>query len=102
MTNCCIIITTTDKEYIAQNIAQIVVEQNFAKCILQDEVKSTYMWEGKLTRDKEYRLMIKSAINDAEKIIELIKSNHNYSLPGIIQINIDSGDKNYLDWLGGK
>ncbi len=99
MTGCCIIITTTDKEKVAENIATTLVEQGFAKCVWNDNVKSTYMWEGKLTHDIEYRIMIKSAISNADKIIEEIKSMHNYSLPGIVQLNIDSGNENYLSWL---
>jgi len=94
-----IIITTTDKNEVAQKIASHLVEAKLAACVQMDEVASFYQWEGKLCQEKEFRLMIKGMSSNYEKIETAIKKHHNYSLPQIIKLDIDGGSKEYLDWI---
>lgn len=99
MTNCCIIMTTTDNLEIATKISTDLIKLNFAKCIQKDKVESIYKWEEKVVTGNEYRLMIKCVSSNAKVIIEYIKREHNYTLPEIIQINIDDGSEEYIKWL---
>lgn len=99
MTNCCIIMTTTDNPDIATNISIDLVKLGFAKCIQKDNIESIYEWEGKVETGNEYRLMIKCVSSNAKAIMEYIKQKHNYTLPEIIQINIDNGSEEYIKWL---
>ena len=44
-------------------------------------------------------ILIKSKKSSYKKIEVLIKKLHNYELPEIISININQGDKDYLEWV---
>lgn len=99
MTNCSIIITTTDDLKVAKNIAEKLVDKNLAKCVWRDEINSTYEWEGKIVTDSEYRLFIKSTKAKYKDIEAIIKELHNYDLPGIIEIDITNGSKEFLSWI---
>lgn len=101
MSNCSITITTTDDLKVAKEIAEKLVEQDLAGCVWQDEVSSTYKWQGKIVTSLEYRLFIKSAKSKFTEISTIIKKYHNYDLPGIIEIVISDGDWEFLKWLGG-
>lgn len=99
MTNCSIIITTTTDEAVAHHIAKHLVSKQLAKCVQIERIQSIYMWEGKLVEEGEYRLQIKVADILAAQVMEQIKALHNYQLPEIIQLAINNGNKEYLQWL---
>lgn len=94
-----IIITTTDKIEIAQEIASYLIQNNLAACVQIDEVLSFFKWEEKISQEKEFRLMIKALSDNYKKIEVAIKTRHNYSLPQIISLDIADGSKEYLDWI---
>lgn len=94
-----IIITTTDKKEVAQEIASYLIQSNLAACAQIDEILSFFKWEGKLSQEKEFRIMIKAPSENYIKIEKAIKTHHNYSLPQIIKIDIAAGSKEYLDWI---
>lgn len=102
MTNpslCCIIITTTDAEHIANSIAEELITQSLAKCVQKDTIQSIYEWESKIIHGVEYRLMIKCTESKADSAMKYIKDRHNYEIPEIIKINIDDGNKEYIKWM---
>lgn len=98
----CIVLTTTDKEDVAKEIAGKLVEADLAACVQIDQVNSFYKWEGKVQNDNEYRLMVKARSSNYDLIEKKITSLHNYQLPQILKLDISGGSKAYLDWLAGK
>ena len=99
MQNIDLIITTTDDQSIAYNIAQDLVIENLAACTQIDEVISFYKWEGQLEQQKEFRIMIKAKNIHYTKIEKKILALHNYSTPQIIRLKIDGGLEKYLNWI---
>lgn len=102
MTNCSLVITTTDDIKIAEDISKKLVEESVARCVWRDDVTSTYEWEGKVKSSKEYRLFIKTTKDKFEKIESIIKNIHNYDLPAIIEVDLSNGNKEFLEWLKGR
>lgn len=101
MTSCVIVTTTTDDLDVAKAISKKIVEDDMARCVWRDEITSTFIWEGELQESKEYRLMVKSSHENKLHIMNMIKGMHNYDLPGILAINIDDGNPDFLNWLRG-
>ena len=95
----CIVLTTTDKEEIADKIAHELVNDNLAACVQIDQVKSVYKWENKLQSDKEFRLMIKASAQNYDRIEKKISLLHNYHVPQILKLDITGGSSDYLNWL---
>ncbi|AMS12768.1 divalent-cation tolerance protein CutA [Rickettsia prowazekii] len=99
MKDYCLILTTTNDLQIAEKIASILLELNFAACIQMDNIKSYYRWNNKIIEDNEYRLIIKTKSYNYNAIEHKILEMHNYALPQIIKINIDYGYQQYLKWI---
>ena len=95
----CIIITTTNSKKNAKEIATLLLNKKLAACIQIEKIKSYYLWEEKINKDKEYRLVIKTKQKYFKKVKKAIKSIHPYSIVQIIALNIDKANKEYLNWI---
>ena len=83
----------------AEAIATQLVEAKLAACINFLPIESIYLWQGKVNRDREYQLIIKTDLAKFEQLADKIKTLHSYEVPEIIAIPIVKGSKTYLDWL---
>lgn len=101
MTDCIVIITTTDTVELARNIAKRLVQSSLSKCVQFSKINSVYEWDGKVEEVEEYRVLIKASKKNVKAIEEVIIALHSYSLPQFISINVDNGSKPYLDWIEG-
>jgi len=99
MTNYCIVITTTYSKEEADTLTEAILSQKLAACIQISEIESRYFWDGKLERNYEYKLEIKTTKDNLTKLKEFIKSKHSYEVPEIIAIPIIDGNKEYFDWV---
>jgi periplasmic divalent cation tolerance protein len=99
MSQYCMVLTTTDKQEVAEKIAAELITTNLAACVQIDEVKSFYKWEGRVQSDKEFRLMVKSTAVNYDSIEKKITSLSNYELPQILRVDVTGGSAAYLNWL---
>lgn len=93
-----IITTCADKEA-AKAIAKILLEKQLAACVQMLPVESMYVWQGKICDDNETILFIKSKAGLFDEIAAVIKENHCYEIPEIIQVPITAGLPEYLKWI---
>ena len=77
-----------------------ILKQNLAKCIQRiNYMKSYYIREGKLKKEEEKLLLIKTTEDKKEKCIAFLKKMHPYDIPEIIILKPDEVDEKYLKWL---
>lgn len=94
-----VFITTPTQEN-AEKISSMLVEEKLVACVsVVGEVKSTFYWEGKIEKEKEYLLIIKTKDNLFNKILEMVKKIHPYKVPEILALNISQGNPDYLKWV---
>ncbi|NOZ11798.1 MAG: divalent-cation tolerance protein CutA [Gammaproteobacteria bacterium] len=99
-TGCQIVITTAPDQASARKLADTLIEEGLAACVnVLDKVESIYRWQGKINRDSEYMLLIKSTQRQYSQIQQRILDLHPYELPEIIAVPISGGLSAYLDWL---
>lgn len=94
-----LVLTTTDKEEIAQKISEKLLKEKLIACCSIFPTQSSYWWKGKIANEKEFQLVLKTKEENFEKIEKVIKAIHNYDLPEIISIKIDNAGKDYIEWL---
>lgn len=96
-----VIITATfpDKES-AKQTARLLVEKKLAACVQMFPIESIYMWQGKVCDEGEIMLLIKSNTELFPQISAVIKENHSYEVPEIVQIPVTDGLPEYLKWIG--
>ncbi|MGP6293533.1 divalent-cation tolerance protein CutA [Caldiplasma sukawensis] len=95
-----IIITTTDREEIAKNIAEKCIEIGNSPCVnIIKNNTSIYRWKGKIEVQDEFLLLIKTVDEGKEKIVDLIKKYSNYEIPEILEIEGNILDEPYSKWF---
>jgi periplasmic divalent cation tolerance protein len=95
-----LVLSTVDSLESAQAISTALVEKHEAACVsIVSGIHSVYRWQGKVTADKEFLLLIKSSTEKFEAIRSTIRSMHSYETPEVIALPISAGDGKYLDWL---
>ncbi|WP_294533992.1 divalent-cation tolerance protein CutA [uncultured Rhodoblastus sp.] len=99
MSACCVVTTTTDRESVAEKIAQALLEKRLAACVQVHQVNSRYVWKGAIERADEWSLSIKARAADFDEIAATIRALHTYETPEIIALPILAGDAAYLEWL---
>ncbi len=84
----------------ASALAEILVGENHAACVnIIPKISSVYRWEGKMMRDEEALLIIKTAAENFESLKRAVLLNHPYELPEILAVNPADGHAPYLDWV---
>ncbi len=91
--------TVPDSET-AEKLARHIVEEGLAACCsIVSGLKSIYRWQGKIQKDDEHLLIIKTTTAAYEALQALIVKLHPYETPEIISLPIDRGLQEYLNWL---
>jgi periplasmic divalent cation tolerance protein len=84
----------------AERIARALVEQGVAACVnVVPGVVSFYRWKGRLERDAEMLLVIKTRGERFEALKAALLAEHPYELPELVALPIAAGHAPYLEWL---
>ncbi|KAF5400644.1 Divalent-cation tolerance protein CutA [Paragonimus heterotremus] len=84
----------------ADEIASHLVTKKLAACVnIIPAVQSVYIWKGKLEKDNEVLLLIKTRGSLMDNVIEAVKSKHPYECPEIIFVELKHGNADYLKWI---
>lgn len=95
----CMMIITTAAPGDADRIAQALVEEHLAACVNVIPVRSHFIWEGKLFKDEEEMLFVKTTSDAAQRVCRRILELHSYQLPEIVALEIADGHEPYLRWI---
>lgn len=93
-----IFISFPDKKS-AEKCTKLLLEKKLAGCVQLFPIKSSFRWNGKIEKVKEYLCLVKTKRVLFSKIARLVKESHPYTVPEIISCPITDGNKDYLDWL---
>ena len=86
----------------ADALAKGLVAARLAACVnVIPNVISHYRWEGKLHKDAEALLVIKTRASLLKKVETYVKKNHPYTVPEVLALPVAGGSKDYLAWLAG-
>lgn len=100
MPDFCIVLTTTGSAKEATRIAGALVDDRLAACVnVIPRIESTYYWEGKRCREKEWLLIIKTRTERIAALKVRLQSLHSYACPELIVLPITEGLTPYLDWV---
>ena len=84
----------------ARHIAIALVEARLAARVQQlPGLRSTYRWKGRIEHADEVLLLIKTADDRLDEVIETVRSLHPYELPELLAVEARGGLAAYLDWV---
>lgn len=95
-----LVLTTVPEEKAGQKIATHLLEKRLAACVtLSAASKSFYWWKGKIAKEPEHILFIKTKDSLFLELEKEIRNIHPYEVPEIIAFTIHKGSIDYLNWI---
>jgi periplasmic divalent cation tolerance protein len=97
-----VVITTVGTEEQANLIARELVCRRHAACVnVVTGLRSVYRWQGKVCKDTEFLLVIKTLDSEYGEVEAAIRELHSYELPEILAFPVARGSAPFLDWIAG-
>jgi len=88
-------------EAVAARLAEVLVEERLAACVSRlPGATSVYRWEGRIQKDPEVLMVIKTTGERLGTLTARIEELHPYEVPEIIAVPLEGGSERYLAWLG--
>lgn len=95
-----VVVTTVGTEEQAYLIAREIVSRRQAACVnILPGIRSIYRWKGKICKDGELLLIIKTLEDEFEGVMATIRELHSYELPEILAFNVSRGERGFLEWI---
>ncbi len=95
-----VVLCTVGRAEDALAIANAVVEQRLAACVnVIPAIQSIYRWKGRVEREEERLLVMKTRQDRFEALMAAIVSRHPYEVPEIVALPLIAGHAPYLDWI---
>jgi periplasmic divalent cation tolerance protein len=84
----------------AERLARELIERRLAACVnLVPNLVSIYRWKGRVERDEERLLVIKTTAARFEALKAAVLALHPNEVPELIALSITAGHEPYLGWL---
>jgi periplasmic divalent cation tolerance protein len=100
MTDARVVLVTVPSREEGERIAEAIVGEGLAACVnIVGPIRSIYRWQGKLCRDDEHLLIVKTRRDRYGELEARILDLHPYEVPEVISLAIQEGAAPYLSWI---
>lgn len=94
------VMTTTDTQEVAQQLAGLLVRSRLAACVqVIGPISSTYWWEGQVETAQEWLCVAKTRAERFAEVERCIRAHHPYDVPEIVAVPVSDVSAPYLQWL---
>lgn len=84
----------------AERLGAALLERHLIACVnILPGATSMYEWKGKVERDRECVLLMKTRTDAFEELQRAVVELHPYELPEVIAVPIEQGLPGYLTWI---
>ncbi len=94
-----IIVSTFPSKQSVTSIANQLVKKKLVACVNITKISSVYAWKGKIEKQPEYLAFFKTTKKNKQILKKQLEKLHPYDVPEIAEINVDSINQPYLEWL---
>jgi periplasmic divalent cation tolerance protein len=96
-----VVLTTLPGDADGQAFGRALVEERLAACVnLLAPMESVYRWEGRVERETERQIIIKTSRERLTSLWDRVRELHPYEVPEFIVLAIADGNDAYLRWIG--
>jgi periplasmic divalent cation tolerance protein len=100
MTGIRLAISTAANRDEAERIAHALVEEHLAACVnIVNDVRSIYRWQGAVETADEVLLLIKTTVQNIDRLRTRLHELHSYELPEFLVFEVADGSRAYLEWI---
>ncbi|WP_210244145.1 divalent-cation tolerance protein CutA [Arenimonas fontis] len=86
----------------AERLADRLIESRLAACVHVETISSTYRWQGRIERAREWRLSAKTSAARLDEAADLLRREHPYELPAIWTTPVVWAEPAYADWVAAE
>lgn len=84
----------------AERLAGEMVENRLAACAsVGQPVVSVYPWQGRIERDIEIPLTLKTTRATFEPLKARLNQRHSYDVPELLAVEVVDGNADYIQWV---
>ncbi len=95
-----VILVTCPTRAVGERIGRTLVGDRLAACVnVLPGLISVYRWQGKVQRDREVLLLIKTRRRLFRRLAARVADLHPYDTPEILALAVVDGSSRYLTWL---
>lgn len=95
-----IVLTTWPAATDAGSLATALVGERLAACVnLLPEMESVYSWQGRIERERERQVVIKTTRQRLDALKQRLAQLHPYEVPEVLVLSVAGGSEDYLEWL---
>ena len=94
-----VMVTAPNQEEAARIAEQVVLARQAACASVIPAIDSIYWWEGKLVKERETMVLMKTTAEKFLSLQDMIKEIHPYDIPEIIALPVKQGFTQYLEWV---
>jgi periplasmic divalent cation tolerance protein len=100
MNDVVIVLTTVADDDRAELLARQLVEERLAACAnLHPAMTSIYRWKGRIERDAERQLVIKTTRDRVDALQARLRELHSYELPEFLVLDVAGSSQAYASWV---
>jgi len=93
-----IVSTYPDKKSVTR-ISKDLIKNKIVACVNITKISSIYAWKGSIQDTSEYLALFKTTDKNKKILKEKIRSSHPYEVPEIAELDVNSINRPYLNWL---
>jgi periplasmic divalent cation tolerance protein len=96
-----IVLTTIPADADGPAFGRALVDERLAACVnLLPPMESVYRWEGRVERETERQVVIKTSRDRIVSLWDRVRELHPYEVPEFVVLPIIDGNDAYLRWVG--
>ena len=95
-----LVYATCPSVVVAEAVGTPLVESGIAACLnILPAMTSIYRWQGRLHKDDECVLIIKTRASLAGQVIAEASARHPYDEPAFLMLPVAGGSQGFIDWI---
>lgn len=99
-TNLVVVLTTMPDDARTDELARALVDERLAACVnVHGPMTSIYRWKGRVERDAERQIVIKTTRDRLAALETRLRAAHPYELPEFVVLAVEDGSEAYVDWV---
>jgi len=94
-----VVITAPDPAWLADFTRGLIADHLCAGSHQIESIRVIYAWRGEVHDAREARVAVRTRITPVEAIIERVRAEHPYEVPGVVALPIIAANPDYARWI---